>query len=295
MIKKLVPKRVKNAIKCILGRPIDDNPKTHIYKVNYEDKSRFEGVTVLVTGGTGAIGSAICYELAACGAIVGMCGRNERKIKEMIEFIAQESSSVAANLVPVVLDVNNDEQIESAISGFVKSQGRLDVLVNNAGGQPGRVGGYAPHFHEQDISQIDLVLNTNLRGSMLCSRVAARYMVEQRSGSIINMSSVIGLGGKAGMSDYAASKAGIIGFTKSLALELGEYNIRVNCISPGFIHQVPLDGGSPVKKTNRNVLHRHGSTKEISDMVCYLIHDKYITGQNYTIDGGRSLGLYGDA
>lgn len=294
MIKKLVPKRVKNAIKCLMGKEINTNPKTHIYKINYEDKKRFEDISALVTGGTGAIGSAICYELAACGAMVGMCGRSESKIREMIDLIRKESPEVANNLIPVVLDVNNDEQIESSIKEFVNKQGKIDVLVNNAGGQPGRVGGYAPFFHEQEISQIDLVLDTNLRGSMMCSKVAAKYMVEQKSGNIINMSSVIGMGGKAGMSDYAAAKAGIIGFTKSLALELGKYNIRVNCISPGFVHQVPLDGGSPIKKTSKNILHRHGYTKEVSDLVCYLVYDKYITGQNYAVDGGRSVGLYGD-
>lgn len=294
MIKKLIPKRIKNSVKCLMGKEINNAPQRHIYSINYEDKKRFEGISVLVTGGTGAIGSAICYELAACGAKVGMCGRNEQKIYEMIDSIKEESPSVANNLIPVVLDVNNDEQIQEAIKGFVESQGKIDVLVNNAGGQPGRVGNYVSYFHKQDISQIDLVLDTNLRGSMMCSRVAAKYMVEQNYGNIINMSSVIGMGGKAGMSDYAAAKAGIIGFTKSLALELGKFNIRVNCISPGFVNQVPMDGGSPTRKTSKNILHRHGYTKEVSDLVCYLIHDKYITGQNYPVDGGRSVGLYGD-
>lgn len=129
---------------------------------------------------------------------------------------------------------------------------------------------------------------------MLCSRIAAKYMVQQKEGNIINMASVIGMGGKAGMCDYAAAKAGIIGFTKSLALELGKFHVRVNCISPGFINQVPFDEGSPEINTTKNVLGRHGTTREIADMVCYLVYDKYITGQNIAIDGGRSIGLFGD-
>lgn len=285
--------RLKKAIKVLLGR--DQNvASVHPYKIYVDDQERFKGVSVLVTGGTGAIGTAICYELAACGATVGMCGRNEEKVLDTIEWIKRDSITVAENIVPIVLDVNNDAQIEKAIKEFVSKVGNIDVLVNNAGGQPGRLSEFVSHLYEQDISQIDLMLDTNLRGTILCSRIAAKYMVEQNSGNIINMASVIGIGGKAGMSDYAASKAGIIGFTKSLALELGKYNIRVNCISPGFINQTPFDEGSPVKSTTKNVLGRHGYTKEIADMVCYLVYDKYITGQNIIIDGGRSLGLYGD-
>ena len=96
------------------------------------------------------------------------------------------------------------------------------------------------------------------------------------------------------MCDYAAAKAGVIGLTKSLAIELGKLNVRVNCISPGFINQVPFDEGSLERSTNKNVLGRHGTTRKVADMVCYLIYDDYMTGQNIVIDGGRSLGLFGD-
>lgn len=292
---RIIPNRIKNAIKCLMGKSLQaPTPTVHEYKLFLDDEKRFAGKNVIVTGGTGAIGSAICYQLAACGALVGMCGRNEEKIKSTIAKIANESPCVASKLVPVVLDVNNDEQVESAVDWFVSKYGKLDAFVNNAGGQPGRVGGMSPYLHEQDISQIDLVLDTNLRGTMLGCRVAAKHMVQQRSGAIINMASVIGIGGKAGMCDYAAAKAGVIGLTKSLAIELGKLNVRVNCISPGFINQVPFDEGSLERSTNKNVLGRHGTTRKVADMVCYLIYDDYMTGQNIVIDGGRSLGLFGD-
>lgn len=132
---KIIPNRVKNAVKCLMGRNLSVAvPTTHNYKINYNDEKRFVGETVIVTGGTGAIGSAICYQLAACGALVGMCGRSKEKIEATIENIRKESSSVANNIVPVVLDVNNDKQIENAISDFVAQYGKLNVFVNNAGG-----------------------------------------------------------------------------------------------------------------------------------------------------------------
>ena len=161
---RIIPNRIKNAIKCLMGKSLQaPTPTVHEYKLFLDDEKRFAGKNVIVTGGTGAIGSAICYQLAACGALVGMCGRNEEKIKSTIAKIANESPCVASKLVPVVLDVNNDEQVESAVDWFVSKYGKLDAFVNNAGGQPGRVGGMSPYLHEQDISQIDLVLDTNLR------------------------------------------------------------------------------------------------------------------------------------
>ena len=285
-------KRVKKAVKCLLGR--NEEITTHKYFLEYSEASLFDGQVVLVTGGTGAIGSAISYELAAMGAKVGICGRNQDKIESTIKLIESESPSVASNLVPVVLDVNREDQIEESICNYVSSQGHIDVLINNAGGQPGRVGKYSCHLFEQDINQIDLVLNTNLRGAILCSRIVCKIMAQQKSGHIISMGSVIGIGGKAGFCEYAASKAGIIGFTKSLALEMAEYNVRVNCISPGSVNQIPFDEGSDITYSPLNPLHRAGFTKEIADTVVYLMKNKFVNGQNIIVDGGRSIGLFGD-
>lgn len=119
-------------------------------------------------------------------------------------------------------------------------------------------------------------------------------MIKQQNGLIINLSSVIGIGVKSWMCNYAASKSGIIGFTKSLALEYGKNNIRINSICPGLINQFPFDSGSEIKPSKKNVLGRTGYTEEIAKGVCFLMEDEFITGQNIIIDGGRSLGLYGD-
>lgn len=285
--------RIKMAIKCLLGKPIVSPVQSHQYKLTIDDTKKLAGLNVMVTGGTGAIGSAICYELAAMGATVGICGRSSEKIKSTIDYISLESPMVAQNLVPVVLDVNNDNQIQNAIEKFNEEHG-LDAFINNAGGQNGRVGKLAAHIFENSIEDIDLVLDTNLRGTILCSRIAAQIMARQKCGTIISMASVIGIGGKAGYCDYAATKAGIIGFTKSLALEMAQYGVRVNCISPGLVNQTPFDEGSPERYTELTALKRAGYTKEIADAVVFLLDDKYITGQNIVVDGGRSLGLYGD-
>ena len=286
--------RIKLAIKCLLGRSIYPPVTSHEYHIFKDDITSLSGKRILVTGGTGAIGSAICYELSAMGAMVGICGRNESKIKDTIDLIMHGSPTVAQNLIPVVLDVNNDNQIEESIKGFTANYGHLDVLVNNAGGQSGRVGSYSSHLFKQDVDQLDLVLDTNLRGVILCSRIACQIMSKQKFGHIISMGSVIGTNGKAGFSEYAAAKAGIIGFSKSLALEMAEYNVRVNCISPGSVNQIPFDGGSDISYTILNPLHRAGYTKEVADCVTFLIKNEFINGQNIIVDGGRSIGLYGD-
>ena len=128
---------------------------------------------------------------------------------------------------------------------------------------------------------------------MLCARVASSIMVKQGYGKIINMSSVMGMNGKENWSEYSASKAGILGLTKSLALELGEHNITVNAVSPGMVQQIPFDRAIPKKHSHTNPLHRFGYTDEVASLVAFLCSDEanYITGQNFVIDGGRSIGL----
>ncbi len=291
LIKKMIPKSVKNAIKKDIG--ISANLSLPVeYVIRTSDTKRFEGKRIVVTGATGAIGSAICQRLLAEGATVGVCGRNKQKLDDLVEKFKKENFS-EEKIVPLIIDVTNDESIYSAIDLFAEKTGGLDALVNNAGG--GARAESKP-IHEQDVAVIDSVLNSNLRGSIVCAKKAAQVMVTQKCGKIINMSSVIGMQGKATMSDYAAAKAGIIGFTKSLALELGEYNITVNCISPGMVNQTPFDAGMPIKQTDKNCLKRMGYTDEVANLVVFVLSDEsnFITGNNFVIDGGRSLGLYGD-
>lgn len=293
MWKKIVKKIIPASVKKYIKKNVQTVQKGCTeYVIRTSDIDRFSGKKIIVTGGTGAIGSAICQRLLAEGATVGICGRDMKKVNDLTARF-QAQNLPGGTIIPLYLDVTDDKSIEDAVDSFVKQAGGLDAFINNAGG--GARGESKP-IHEQSVEIIDRVLNTNLRGSMICARKAAQVMVEQKYGKIINMSSVVGMRGKAKMSDYAASKAGILGFTQSLALELGEYNITVNCVSPGMVNQTPFDAGMPVKPTSTNCLKRFGYTDEVANLVAFVLSNEadYITGHNFVVDGGRSLGLMGD-
>ena len=294
MIKKVLKKIIPNKFKEYIKKQVNENsysPKSVEYVIRRSDEKKMDKKCVIITGGTGAIGSAVVHRLYLEGATIGVCGRNMDKVNDLIEKIKKES--VGGTLIPLKLDILDDENIETAIDYFVKKTGKLDAFINNAGGG---ARSNSKLIHEQSVEIIDTILNTNLRGTIMCSRKAAQIMTKQNCGKIINLSSVIGMQGKATMSDYAASKSGIIGFTKSLALELGKYNISVNCVSPGMVNQIPFDGGLPARPSSKNVLGRFGYTDEVAAMILYILSDEadYVTGQNFVIDGGRSLGLIGD-
>lgn len=292
MIKKILPLKLKKYIKTYIEKNYKETYIT--YKNRTIHANKFENKNIIVTGGTGAIGSAICKKLLMEGATVGIAGRSNAKILETLEIINNNELVQEGVAIPLNMDVTNQESIKIAIEYFVEKAGQIDVLINNAGG--GARENSKP-IYEQNVEIIDSVLNTNLRGTILCSKLAIPHMLHNNSGKIINMSSIVGLKGKKTMSDYAASKAGIIGFTKSLALELGEYNITVNCISPGMVNQIPFDSEMPIRYTNCNCLKRFGYTDEVADLVSFIISEEadYITGNNFVIDGGRSLGLMGDS
>lgn len=274
--------------KFILKHIAAEQKKSCEYILNIVHKGRAKDKVVLVTGGTGAIGSAICYRMAIEDAIVGICGRSMERINSIMDVIKQ--SYPEAQLQPVLLDVTDTDNIEFAISDFVRRNKKIDVLVNNAGGGSRNL---SQLLSEQDVRIIDRILDTNLRGSILCSRIASKYMIKQKSGKIISMSSVMGMNGKEKWTEYCSSKSGILGMTKALALELGEYNITVNCIAPGMVQQIPFDKSLPKRHTQTNALKRFGYTDEVASLVAFLISDEadYITGQNIVVDGGRSIGL----
>lgn len=240
----------------------------------------------LVSGGGGSIGGAVCRELAMEGWHVAVVDLRE----ECAAKVADEINTVGGVAWPVAMDILDDSSVEKAFREVIAREGRLDLLVNVAGGS---ARSRCKALCDQDIEVIDEMLGINLRGSMLCMRLAARQMREQQSGNIVNIASVVALQGRSRLTDYAAAKGGIISVTRSLALEMGKYHVRVNSVSPG---SVPRPGDNTDGWENTNILHSVCSAEDISHAVVFLASDKasFITGQNLCVDGGRSLGLMGE-
>lgn len=283
---ELIPKRLRNKIITWLK---NNYIKTEFnYKLSIDEIDEFRNKTVLITGSTGSIGTALCLAFASRGAIVAVASRNESRIKRTIDYLLSINKDFV--LIPIVIDVTDDTSIQKGIEKFSEMNGgRVDVLINNAGGSE-RLN-KAP-LKDLSVEVIDDVLNTNLRGSIMCSKFALKFM--SKGGRIINMSSVMGICGAPDRTSYCASKSAIIGFTKSLALEVGKFGITVNSISPGQVLQSQMDrltsGETP---TIGNAIGRWGYADEVASLAVYLSSDKgsYITGQNIPVDGGRSLGL----
>ena len=186
------------------------------------------------------------------------------------------------------MDITNVDSIKKCFDSI----GEIDIFVNCAGGS-------ARDKYSEIIGQEDNIIkeivDVNLTGTMLCCKYAAKSMTKNRCGCIINLSSTVGVGGKCGFSEYAAAKAGIIGFTRSLALELGKYNINVNCVTPGIVDRNLCE--QKLKSIiSTNAMKSVGMDNDIAYAVSFLASDeaKFITGQNIIVDGGRVLGLMGD-
>lgn len=243
----------------------------------------FAGRRVVVTGGYGAIGAAICRRFASAGAEVLAAGRSRDS------FEAEFDGGTGIGFLQ--LDVSEAASIDRAFSSL---DGHLDVLINCAGGSARQ---RSSVLMEQDPGVIDEMLSVNLRGSLLCSRAACAIMARNGGGSIVNVSSVIGLRGKAGFTEYAAAKAGISGYSRSLALEMGPCGVRVNCVSPGFIQRGRFGKGRLDYNQRTNCLGTVGSSEDVAGAVVFLASDeaRFITGQDLCVDGGRSLGLMGDS
>lgn len=243
----------------------------------------FKGRCVVVTGGYGSIGAAVCRRFAAAGADVLAAGRSGDS------FGAELGNEDGIGFLR--LDVSDVASVERAFSSI---EDRLDVLVNCAGGSARQ---RSSALMEQDPDVIEEMLSVNLRGSLLCSRAACGIMARRGGGCIVNVSSVIGLRGKANFTEYAAAKAGISGYTRSLALEMGPYGVRVNCVSPGFIQRGRFGESQLAYNLRSNCLGAVGSVEDVAGAVVFLASDeaRFITGQDLCVDGGRSLGLMGDS
>lgn len=244
-----------------------------------------QGKTAVVTGGGRGIGRAICIEFAAQGAnvVINYAGNSEAA-----EKTAAECEALGAKTAIIKADVSKAEEVDSVFALAIEEFGRVDILVNNAGVTKDKL---IMAMSEEDF---DKVVDTNLKGAFLCMKSAAKLMMKQRSGRIINMSSVVGVRGNAGQVNYAASKAGIIGMTKSLAKELAGRNVTVNAIAPGFIDtdmtamlsdkiKEGILAGIPMKKL--------GKPEDIAKTAAFFAQDEsgYITGQVICVDGGMAM------
>ena len=245
----------------------------------------FSGKTAVVTGGSRGLGRAVCLELARGGANVVLCfAGNEAAAKETVSAC----EALGAKAVALRCDVSRSEEVKTLMDTAVQTFGRIDILVNNAGINRD---GLLMTMKEADF---DAVINANLKGTFLCMKAAARQMVRQRWGRIVNLSSVVGLRGNAGQVNYAASKAGVIGMTKSLARELAGRNITVNAVAPGFMETDMTAAMAENAKTAALCsipLGRMGTPEDTAKAIAFLASDDagYITGQVLAVDGGMSM------
>ena len=243
------------------------------------------GKTALVTGGSRGIGRAVCLELAARGANVALCYAGNR---EAAEKTAEECRALGAQVLAVQGDVARLPDCEAAFQAAEEALGPVDILVNNAGITRD---GLLLRMKEEDL---DRVLEVNLKGVFHCMKLAARGMSRRRWGRIISMSSVVGLHGNAGQVNYAASKAGVIGMTKSLAKELGGRGVTVNAIAPGFI-DTDMTAVLPEEVRGKLLasipLGRLGRPEDVARTAAFLAGPggDYITGQVISVDGGMGI------
>ena len=239
----------------------------------------------IVTGGSRGIGRAIAETLAAAGATVVV---NYKSNTAAADEVVQAIIAADGRALAVQADVATAQGVETLFKTTLDSFGRLDILVNNAGITRD---GLLLRMKEDDF---DAVLNTNLRGVFLCTKAALRPMSKARGGRIINITSVVGLMGNAGQANYAAAKAGLVGFTKSLAREMASRGITANAVAPGYIATELTDVlGEQVRAAIlENIpLGRLGTAHDVANLVCFLASDNaaYITGQTMTVDGGMVM------
>ena len=242
---------------------------------------RAEGKIAVVTGASRGIGRGIALALAEAGARVVCASRDLARLETVVAEIAAAGGTAYAQVV----DVGSRESIEGLISSTVAAHGRIDILVNNAGITRDNL------LLRMKQAEWDDVIATNLTSVFIATQAVLKPMLKQRGGSIINVGSVVGLAGNAGQANYAAAKAGLIGFSKSIAREVASRGIRVNVVAPGFIdtdmtHALPeaakqaLLAGVPLGRT--------GTPQDIAGLVVYLASDaaSYVTGQTISVDGG---------
>ena len=246
---------------------------------------KFEGKTAIVTGGSRGLGRAICLELARGGANVALCcAGNEAAARETVRAVEE----LGAKALAVRCDVSDAARVDELVKAALEAFGRIDILVNNAGITRDNL------LMRMSEADFDAVINANLKGTFLCMKAVSRLMLKQRYGRIVNLSSVVGLRGNAGQVNYAASKAGVVGMTKSLAKELASRGVTVNAVAPGFIETdmtAALSESARAAAQESIPMNRLGAPEDVAKAVAFLASDAaaYITGQVLAVDGGMAM------
>ena len=244
-----------------------------------------EKKTVFVTGGSRGIGKEVALKFAENGYDVIL---NYVSDKTDVDGLTKELKDKGAESLILKADVSNAEEVENVVKQAIEKFGKIDVLVNNAGITKDNL------LMRMSEEEFDKVLEINLKGTFIVTKAVTKYMMKKRQGAIINLSSVVGVAGNAGQCNYSASKAGIIGFTKSVAKELASRNIRANAVAPGFIATDMTDVLPEAVKENIHnqiPLKRMGTAKEVAELIYFLGSNtsSYITGQVINIDGGMVM------
>lgn len=240
------------------------------------------GSVALVTGASRGIGAVIARRLAEAGVKVGV---NYLSSPESAEEVVSSIISAGGEALMVEGDVSQEEPAKSTVQQVVSNWGRIDILVNNAGINRDRL------LLRMNTDDWDQVIQVDLRGAFLCTRFVMPHLIKQRSGRVVNISSVVGISGNPGQANYAAAKAGLIGFTKSVAREVASRNVTVNALAPGYIATgmvEKLSEAAREKILSRIPMGRFGVAEDVSEAVVFLCSKgaSYITGEVLTIDGG---------
>ncbi|MFA5093290.1 MAG: 3-oxoacyl-[acyl-carrier-protein] reductase [Candidatus Omnitrophota bacterium] len=245
---------------------------------------RLKDKVALITGGARGIGQAIAMTFAKEGADIVVADVN----LEIAQKTATEIEALGRKAMALEMDVTNYEKVEEGINKILDKMGKVDILVNNAGITKDNL------LLRMSVADWDAVINVNLKGTFNCIKAVSRPMVKQRSGRIISIASIIGLMGNAGQANYAASKAGIIALTKTVAKELASRNINANAVAPGFIQTAMTDKlPEDIKKKMLEAipLAKLGTPEDVANVCLFLASEEssYITGQTITIDGGMVM------
>jgi len=238
----------------------------------------------IVTGGARGIGRDISLVFAGQGADIAICDVNA----DTMAATAKEIEALGRKCLTAAVDVTKTDQVDSFVQKALDKFGKIDILVNNAGITRD---GLLVRMSEADW---DLVLNVNLKGAFTCTKAVSKIMMKQRDGRIVNMASIIGIMGNAGQANYAASKGGLIAFTKAVAKELASRNIRANAIAPGFIQ---TDMTAKLSEEVKSEMLKHiplgklGTPQDVANLALFLVSDDsaYITGQVVQVDGGMVM------